>query len=606
MIVNSKTVFDTKYDVVVLGFGGAGATAARFAADAGAKVLIVDSAPEGHEGGNTRYSGQMVGYSNDEEAYRKYFHSLAQHFNLDEDLAETFISGIAGMKDYFKKYLDVEHVYSFKEDIMGKSHDDIIADYPAFPGAKNYDMIMVHKGIVDGALWNILRQKVLDRSDKIDVWYSSPVKHLLQNSRQMVVGVQVERDHVLVNVYAQNGVVLATGGFENNQQMIQDYIGNYQLIPVAGLYNKGKGVDLATEVGAKLWHMTKFSGGGLQQNFAVWEPNLQRAKAYHNTPELCSGSIFTVGDDGCRYFNEQLQPHEGYVRMGGSYHTPVNPIHPYLVFDEKQKNKISQMTASPYDRVLNYVIKADTIAELAQKMGVDPEKLQATVTEFNFFAENGQDYAYHRDGKTLTAFAADGPYYAVKLVQVMGWTQGGPKRNSRCEIISAIDGQPIPHLYGAGELGSVITNLYQGGSNLANCLIFGKIAGQNAAHPKDDLCQETDNLDADIPTIADNKSLSSDIASVDYPTDKNQYIGRSGKGMGNEIIVRVTADHEKNIKNVEVLKQTESDDYGLKAIKELPLEMVKQNSYDVDAISGASNTSRGLKDAVRDALSKIK
>ena len=75
--------------------------------------------------------------------------------------------------------------------------------------------------------------------------------------------------------------------------------------------------------------------------------------------------------------------------------------------------------------------------------------------------------------------------------------------------------------------------------------------------------------------------------------------------MGGEIVVRVTADKDKNLKKIEVLKQAESEDYGLKAVKTLPEEMVKQNKVDVDAVSGASSTSRGLKDAVNDALSKI-
>ncbi|WEV40020.1 FAD-binding protein [Lactobacillus sp. ESL0681] len=602
MIVNKNTVFDTSYDVVVLGFGGAGATAARFAADNGAKVLIVDSAPEGHEGGNTRYSGQMVGYSTDEAAYRQYFHGLAQKFNLDEDLSEVFIKGVAGMKDYFEKYLDVDHVYSLKQDIMGKAEDDIMADYPEFPGAKNYDMIMVHKGIVDGALWNTLRQKVLDRSDKIDVWYSSPVEHLIQTANQTVVGAQVKRDDTLINVYAKNGVVLATGGFENNQQMIQDYIGDYQLVPGASLYNKGRGVDLATEAGAKLWHMTKFSGGGMQQIFSLWEPNQKRAKTFRNIPEFCQGSIFTVGDDGARYFNEELASHEGYVKMAGSYYTPVNPTHPYLVFDEKQKQKIAALKDEPYNKALDHVVEADSLSELADKMGASAKVLEDTVADFNFFAKEGMDYAYHRDGKTITAFAENGPYYAIPLVQVIGWTQGGPKRNSNCEIVSAIDDQPIPHLYGAGELGSVITNLYQGGSNLANCLIFGKIAGENAARPKADVA-DTTSVEAAKLTIKSAK-LGSDLQEDEYPTGKDQYIGRSSQGMGNEIVVRVTADHD-NIKQVEVLKQTESDDYGLQAIKELPAKMVENNSYEVDAISGASSTSRGLKDAVKDALSKL-
>ncbi|MCT6812570.1 MAG: FMN-binding protein, partial [Lactobacillus helsingborgensis] len=101
------------------------------------------------------------------------------------------------------------------------------------------------------------------------------------------------------------------------------------------------------------------------------------------------------------------------------------------------------------------------------------------------------------------------------------------------------------------------------------------------------------------------KHLTSDLKHETYEAGKNQYIGKSTKGMGDEIVVRVTVDEQKNLKNIEVLKQAESDDYGLKAIKALPAKMVQANTVDVDAVSGASSSSRGLKDAVNDALSKI-
>ncbi|MBA1393619.1 FMN-binding protein, partial [Lactobacillus sp. XV13L] len=159
-------------------------------------------------------------------------------------------------------------------------------------------------------------------------------------------------------------------------------------------------------------------------------------------------------------------------------------------------------------------------------------------------------------------------------------------------------------LYGAGELGSNMCNLYQGGSDLADCLIFGKIAGQNAAHPKDD-AEEIDPSGNDRSETAKTPNLGSDIKKEDYATTPNQYIGKSDKGIGDEIVVRVTVDEKQNIKKVKVLKQAESDDYGQKAINEIPKKMVEENTVDVDAVSGASNTTRGLKDAVRDALNKI-
>ncbi|MBA1392632.1 FAD-binding protein, partial [Lactobacillus sp. XV13L] len=429
MIVNKDTHYDASYDVVVLGFGGAGATAARFAADNGAKVLLVDSAPEGHEGGNTRYAAELVGYSSSEAGYRSYYEHLAQQFKIDPEIEDTVVHGITHMKEYFKKYLGVDQPVSYKT-ILGLLDDAVIADHPNLPGAESYDMITLKPGIFNAALWNVLRQNVLDRSDQIDVWYSSPVVHLLQTPNRKVVGAQIERDHMLINVFAKNGVVLTTGGIENNPQMIQDYIGSHKLVPLGTLYNKGKGIDLAHEAGADMWHMSMYAAGGMQQSFAFYEPGMKRAPFYMGNPVFNTGSIFTVGDDGTRYFKEDQAAREGYVENHGSWYKPLNPLHPYLVFDQKKYDEISEIDAFPDNKALNSVIKAATISELAEKIDVSVEKLQGTIDEFNFFAEKKHDYAFHRAPETLSAFSESGPYYAVPLVQTIGWSEAGPRRNA--------------------------------------------------------------------------------------------------------------------------------------------------------------------------------
>ena len=90
------------YDVIVLGFGGAGATAARFAADNGAKVVIVDVAPYGHEGGNTRYSAQLLGIGTDYDKLKEYYHGLTHPMDLPEDMVETYVRGMCNMREYVK------------------------------------------------------------------------------------------------------------------------------------------------------------------------------------------------------------------------------------------------------------------------------------------------------------------------------------------------------------------------------------------------------------------------------------------------------------------------------------------------------------------------
>lgn len=159
------------YDVVVLGFGGAGATAARFAADNGAKVLIVDVAPYGHEGGNTRYSAQLLGTGTDYDKLKEYYHGLTYPMDLPEDMVETYVRGMYNMREYVKKYLGVEPV-SFINDfskIPKEYRAEVAQEYPELKGHEAHDYTLVHNGWFDAALWKLLRQKVLDRKDKIDV-----------------------------------------------------------------------------------------------------------------------------------------------------------------------------------------------------------------------------------------------------------------------------------------------------------------------------------------------------------------------------------------------------------------------------------------------------
>ena len=139
MFKDSKLNWNATYDVIVLGFGGADASAARFAADNGAKVLITDSAPEGHEGGNTRYAGQVISSGDNLDDLRKYYQDLAYPLSYDKDLMETFIIGLYNIPNYLKDYLGV------KPFIMGKHPESPVSkalhfmahEYPEFRGAVN-------------------------------------------------------------------------------------------------------------------------------------------------------------------------------------------------------------------------------------------------------------------------------------------------------------------------------------------------------------------------------------------------------------------------------------------------------------------------------------
>lgn len=600
-----KIAWSTTYDTLVLGFGGAGATAARHAADSGAKVLLVDAAPAGHEGGNTRYAAQILASGDDVPGLKAYYKAMTAPFDLDEKMIDIFVEKMVDFPNYLQNYLDVKP-YSFKHSggQLSAFAKSVISEFPELAGADSTDALTVHNGIFDAALWKIIRQKVLDRSDSIDVWLNSRAMHLIQDPiSKVILGAQIERNGKTYNVRANNGVVLTVGGFENNKEQIQDYLGETKLSPLGTLYNRGDGIRMAAEVGAKLWHMHNYEAVGFLHGLAFKVPDGKRARLILDYwPDLYTGSILTIADDATRYFKEDEECRHGHIWDHGTWRIPRANQHPYLIFDQTQLEQIKANKNIPYSDFLDTLVKADSIKQLAQKLNVNSDNLVNTVTDFNLFAEQGKDYEYHRAPESMRKFD-NGPFYAAALTHTMLNTQGGPKRNANAEIIG-LNGEPVPHLYGAGELGGINTNLYQGGNNLAECLIFGKIAGENAAKPKSDTATSDNHAE---PTKVASVAPQNDLAQTnldDIDLESNQYLGISDQGIGGRVVVRVTYDDSK-IKDVEVIEQNESEDFGLKAVEELPKNMVANNTYDVDGISGASASSRALKSAVKNALAKV-
>ncbi|AVK63873.1 FAD-binding dehydrogenase [Lactobacillus sp. CBA3606] len=591
------------YDVIVLGFGGAGASAARFAADNGAHVLVVEAAPYGREGGNTRYSAQHVVMGDSLTDLTDYYHALNAPFAMPEKTLQAYLSGMHQMPEYFKQYLGIPAV-SWKHDI--KPGDAVaikktMAEYPELKGSQTVDFALVHKRDKDAGLWKLLRQKVLDRADQIDVWLDSRAQSLIQDPGTGIVrGVQIKRQGQLCNVHAKNGVVLAMGGFENNPELVQTYLHSQRLTPLGTLFNRGDGIKMAQAVGAKMWHMTNYESHGILPGLTFKEADNERGRQLE-WPKLKQGSILVIADDGTRYFPEDAPHRHGHIKMHGSWLIPMKNQHPYLVFDQTQydefKQELAQKGQLPYPEFMQKLVSAASLAQLAEKLAVPTAKLESTVASFNQFKRLGQDYEFGRDSASMRCFD-DGPYYAIAVANDVLNTQGGPERNEAAQILD-INNNPIPHLFGAGELGGIVANCYQGGGNLAECLIFGKLAGENAAAAKDDADDVRAN---DVNGINDIVAIEQ-TTKIDLGTD--QYLGSSNSGLGGKVVVRVTYRHHQ-LEKVEVMQHHESEDVGLIAVDQLPKAMVAANSTDVDAISGASASSRAIKEAVKDALKQVK
>ena len=467
-----------EYDVVVVGFGGAGAVAAKTAAEEGASVLLVEKGAKGDEGGNTRFCTQMFAYGNeDEEATKAYYRALAGDMPLDEEVLNTYATGIAHLFDTYSEAYGLD-----KSEFVNMPYP---AEYPEFEGSEKVSMATLHEGSADAYMWQVQYDAVAALSDKIDVWYESPAQRLIQDPQsKTVLGVLVNRDGKELAIRAKNGVVLTCGGFENNPAMIKDYLGMGRHAPLGTLNNTGDGVKMALGVGGDLWHMHSVETMHVLGGLCYPAEEGMRGQMVTYDSGFMGGSVVLVGTDGYRYLREDELPRHGHVYQNGVWMTVKHPERSFLVYDQAQADAVAAAGKAP-EAQLAKVVKAESLAELAKQIGTKEGVLEQTVADFNAAAAEGRDVAFQRSPESMRAFG-EGPFYALELMPDILNTQGGPRRNANAEVLDP-QGATIPHLYAAGECGGVASNMYQGGGNMADNMIFGQIAGRNAASAKDDL-----------------------------------------------------------------------------------------------------------------------
>lgn len=580
-----------EYDVVVVGFGGAGANTAIAAADEGASVLLLEKAPEAEAGGNSIVCVQLHCATDDPESIATYIKAMRGDFSTPSDeLIEVYAQGMAENRAWIE-YLGGEPT------IATKAATNDTAEWPELPGSQAFTILTVHQGRGDGAAYALLKQNVEQR-ENITVWYEAPAVELIQDKETGIVhGVQVNADGQTLNVRAKNGVVMTLGGFENNPKYQQSFL-RRAFWPSLGHahYNTGDGIGMAQRVGADLWHMASFESN----NFEFCDEELGVTWLWGNH---LRGIL--VGENGKRFINEfQLGgAKHGHLEYGGTWQAPALPEKSWQVVDStifaEGPLYPSWSPDGAFEIEKGWILKADTLEELAELMGLEGDAAAAlpqTVADYNGFCEQGRDWAWDRE-KDLVPLA-EAPYYAVRLTHAVVNTQGGPVKNERGEVLDTY-GNPIPHLYEAGEFGDVWPERYQSACNLGGGMIFGRISGRNAAAVKDDVSQESmmGGRENYVP-----QNVSNPPAETVYEAGEGEYIGR-GNGKRGPVVVKVVKS-EDVIEAVEVLEQHETQSIAGWALHSLPQAMVEANGIDVDVVSGATFTSAALMTAVSEALAQ--
>ncbi len=522
MIVGKETKWFAGAEVLILGYGGAGAAAAITAHDAGARVLILEKQPgdtptRTHHTPNTRMSAGAWYCPTDLDKTLLYLEGMAKIAGevLDperREMLQTLARYITDNDAWLAKIgvrsgggegLSPTHPISVgltPEVVAGRVYT---ADFPDLPGAESSCLSLPK---VTGqyrhgaALFKSLAAAVRKRS--IPVLWEAQATHLLSH-RGKICGVKALIKGKEATLRASRAVILTCGGFEFSPGMKENFLRVNPVHFYGNPGNTGDGVTMAMEVGAALWHM----------NNASWRVTMKFpdfpiafGTQHHST------ALF-VDRRGQRFTNERFKMHSfGYELTNYDTYAMCYPKVPsYWIFDEKRRafgalasihgacnppggimGDIHYLWSADNRKEIDrgWIMRANTVAELAKKIRADADNndlmsssgLKATVKRYNGHCRRGEDLDFRKPADLLQSLE-DPPYYAVKLWPGGPNTQGGPKRNVRGQVVS-VHGTPIPRLYAAGELGSVWGMFYQGGGNIAECFSFGRIAGAEAAAEK--------------------------------------------------------------------------------------------------------------------------
>lgn len=476
--------WDKEADVVVVGFGGAGAAAAITAQDLGAKVLMLEKAPEHEAGGNTRVAGQGYLQVYDVDKAITYLNALCGHYPVPQRMVRAWAEEVRGNNAW---------VASIGGDPQEHQHQPEGIEFPELPGADCTHKF--HHGDVLGYsnTWKFFESAVKRRP--IEILYESPGRELIQDGvTKEILGVRAEQRGKPLHVKARKAVVLTCGGFENNQEMIRNYLPGLPYCYTSGTpHNDGDGIRMAQLVGADLWHMNNFAGPSLALKVPEYKSTFSMTPL-HYTREMPGGMI-VVGPDANRFVNEKLKPKHGKIRKNGQWGQMPTPCPMFMVFDHALFTcgpLYDMKPVSGWGRIIEryewsednsaelrrgWIKRAETVAGLAASIGLNPGALEESVRRWNRICESGEDHEFGRS-KMLVPMSRP-PFYAIGLSPSMLNTQGGPRRNEHGQIVRP-DDTPIPRLYSAGELGSIYSYLYQGTGNIGECLAFGRISARNA------------------------------------------------------------------------------------------------------------------------------
>jgi hypothetical protein len=544
-----KRHWDKETDVLVVGSGGAGLVAALAAEDGGASAMVLEKATV--VGGTTAVSGGVVwvptnhhmaevGISDSRDEAIAYMKRLADG-RSDDKLVETYVDQAPAMLRFVEKAASIPFTAIAR-------YPDYHPEFPGGkPGGRSLDpglfdsnelgdwkkhlrkspiFGMTAMSVTEATDWGVFSSplklpfKLLaERYSKGFVCYGAALvgkllKALLDRGMPPMLGVAareliVEEGRVVglraaqgereLYIRAKKAVILASGGFEWNAALVKQFLGGVMTHPNSAPGNEGDGLKMAMSVGADLGNMSE----------AWWCPSVLIPGEEYDGKQLNRGDFairsmphsIIVNRRGARFVNEAQNYNDlmkpFFAFESEAYERPNLPA--FLILDQAFLDKYALLTIMPGQKPPAWLPSADTIEELARKVGIDATGLAATVARFNRFADEGVDQDFHRGDSLYDKFYGDPeqkpnpnlgalckpPYYALQVHPGTIGTKGGARVNVDAQVLR-VSGEPILGLYAAGNVIAAPAGAgYPGaGATIGSAMTFGYLAGRHAAQQK--------------------------------------------------------------------------------------------------------------------------
>lgn len=530
------------FDVIVVGTGAAGLSAALSAHAHGAKVLVTEKSSLA--GGTTAMSGGCIwapghhcgaqlGVKDSREAILNYIRAVAPDgwHNREEPLWTAFVDYVPEVLKFLETntpirfepnrdpdpYAELEGGLPYGRNISAAPiRIGILGDWQHKVRNPTFDLRLSYGEIVDTYFYanpkrgvtrflpHMIWRKLLNKRTRgnaltigllkgcldkgIEIWLDAPAKQLIRKEGR-ITGLTIERNDTSTNVHANKGVVLASGGFEWNAEMMAEHFPGPVEWTASPSTNTGDGQLMAAAVGAQLDHMDQALIMGTTP--VMYEGNLQGQPA----ADYFLPHSMIVNKHGRRFVNEkQMNVGLAFAERDPETGTPKH-LPAWRIYDSQFAKKYPH--AMPKKSIPGNHFEASTLQDLARLIDVDGDELAKTAARFSTFARDGNDQDFGRGASTwdqnrggdpthkpnpVLGTIEQAPFYAMPFKASFLGTKGGPRTNERGEVLDTND-EPIAGLYAAGN---VMANSFGSkgvgaGTTLGPCLTWGYIAGLNAA-----------------------------------------------------------------------------------------------------------------------------